>query len=90
VAVSDDDLAHLLRRTEFVVRPGRLAELKALDLSSYAAAVENVLNIGLNGSPSLPAYFQSEDTTSSWDQYWPRARSGSTTWWARFARSRRR
>ncbi|MGZ4679459.1 MAG: DUF1800 domain-containing protein [Ilumatobacteraceae bacterium] len=69
MAVSDDDLAHLLRRTEFVVRPGRLAELKTLDLSSYAAAVENVINIGLNGSPPLPAYFQSEDTNSSWDQY---------------------
>jgi uncharacterized protein (DUF1800 family) len=69
VAVSDDDLAHLLRRTEFVVRPGRLAELKALDLTSYAAVVENVLDIGLNGSPPLPDYFQSEDPVSSWDQY---------------------
>jgi uncharacterized protein (DUF1800 family) len=69
VAVSDDDLAHLLRRTEFVVRPNRLAELKTLDLSTYAKAVDNVLNIGLNGAPPLSAYFQSEDTNSSWDQY---------------------
>ncbi|MEP7202896.1 MAG: DUF1800 domain-containing protein [Ilumatobacteraceae bacterium] len=69
MAVSDDDLAHLLRRTEFVVRPGRLAELKTLDLTSYAAVVDNVLNIGLNGNPALPAYFQSEDTNSGWDQY---------------------
>ena len=30
MAVSDDDLAHLLRRTEFVVRPERLAYLKTL------------------------------------------------------------
>ena len=30
MAVSDDDLAHLLRRTEFVVRPSRLAYLKTL------------------------------------------------------------
>jgi uncharacterized protein (DUF1800 family) len=69
VAVSDDDLAHLLRRTEFVVRPSRLAELKTLDLTSYSAAVENVINIGLNGSPALPAYFQSEDANNGWDQY---------------------
>jgi uncharacterized protein (DUF1800 family) len=68
VAVSDDDLAHLLRRTEFVVRPSRLAELKTLDLTTYAAAVDNVLNIGLNGNPALPAYFQSQ-AADNWDQY---------------------
>ena len=69
MAVSDDDLAHLLRRTEFVVRPSRLAELKLLDLTTYAAAVDNVLDIGLNGNPPLPASFQSEDPVSNWDQY---------------------
>ena len=68
MAVSDDDLAHLLRRTEFVVRPSRLAELKALDLTNYAAVVENVINIGLNGNPALPAEFQSEGV-NGWDQY---------------------
>ena len=31
--VSDDDLAHLLRRTEFVVRPDRLADLKTLPIA---------------------------------------------------------
>ena len=69
MAVSDDDLAHLLRRTEFVVRPSRLAELKLLDLTTCAAAVDNVLDIGLNGNPPLPPYFQSEDPVSNWDQY---------------------
>ena len=69
MAVSDDDLAHLLKRTEFVVRPGRLAELKLLDLTTYDAVVNNVINVALNGNPGLPAYFQSEDTVSSWDQY---------------------
>ena len=68
MAVSDDDLAHLLRRTEFVVRPARLAELKSLDLTTYAAVVDNVLNVGLNGSPTLPAYFQTE-AADNWDQY---------------------
>jgi hypothetical protein len=48
--------AHLLRRTEFVVRPSRLAELKGLDLMNHAAVVENVLDVGLNGSPPLPDY----------------------------------
>ncbi len=67
--VSDEDLAHLLRRTEFVVRPSRLAELKALDLTTPDAAVDNVMNIALNGNSALPPYFQSEDTASSWNQY---------------------
>ncbi|MEO8264304.1 MAG: DUF1800 domain-containing protein [Ilumatobacteraceae bacterium] len=69
MAVSDDDLAHLLRRTEFVVRPSRLAELKLGDLTTPDAAVDNVLNTGLNGAPALPAYFQSEDPVSNWNQY---------------------
>jgi uncharacterized protein (DUF1800 family) len=67
VPVSDDDLAHLLRRTEFVVRPERLAYLRTLP--TLAAVVEDIINISLNGNPPLPAYFQSEDTASGWDQY---------------------
>ncbi len=66
--VSDDDLAHLLRRTEFVVRPARLAELKTLDLTTYDAVVNNVMNVGLNGNPALPAEFQSEGA-NGWEQY---------------------
>ena len=66
MAVSDDDLAHLLRRTEFVVRPSRLAELQALP--TLAQVVDNVINIGLNGSPALPANFQSE-AADGWQQY---------------------
>ncbi|HEX3087088.1 MAG TPA: DUF1800 domain-containing protein [Ilumatobacteraceae bacterium] len=64
--VSDDDLAHLLRRTEFVVRPARLAYLKTLP--SIVEVVDDVINISLNGSPALPAEFQVEGT-NSWDQY---------------------
>ena len=66
MAVSDDDLTHLLRRTEFVVRPSRLAELQAL--STLAQVVDNVINIGLNGSPALPANFQIE-AADGWQQY---------------------
>jgi hypothetical protein len=50
VPVSDDDLAHLLRRTEFVVRPERLAYLKTLP--SIVEVVDDVINISLNGSPA--------------------------------------
>ncbi len=69
MAVSDDDLAHLLRRTEFVVRPGRLAELKPARSHDVRRVVDNVIDVALNGNPGLPAYFQSEDTASGWDQY---------------------
>jgi uncharacterized protein (DUF1800 family) len=67
VPVSDDDLAHLLRRTEFVVRPDRLAYLKTLP--TLAAVVEDIINVAPNGNPALPPYFQSEDTASGWNQY---------------------
>jgi uncharacterized protein (DUF1800 family) len=66
VAVSDDDLAHLLRRTEFVVRPERLAYLRTLP--TLAAVVEDVINIAANGNPPLPANFQTEGA-DSWQQY---------------------
>jgi uncharacterized protein (DUF1800 family) len=66
VAVSDDDLAHLLRRTEFVVRPERLTYLKTLP--TLADVVNDITNIGLNGSPALPATFQSE-AADGWQQY---------------------
>ena len=44
------DIAHLLRRTEFVVRPERLNALVGL---SREAAVDDVVNIGLNGNPQM-------------------------------------
>ena len=65
--VSDDDLAHLLRRTEFVVRPARFASLKAM--ATLAEVVDDIIDFAPNGNPPLPAYFQSEDTNSGWDQY---------------------
>jgi hypothetical protein len=42
VAIPPDDLAHLLRRTEFVARPDRVTALAGLDL---AAVVENILAV---------------------------------------------
>jgi uncharacterized protein (DUF1800 family) len=41
-------IEHLLRRAEFVARPERVAELVPLSLE---AAVDDVLNVGLNGNP---------------------------------------
>jgi uncharacterized protein (DUF1800 family) len=61
------DLAHLLRRTEFVVKPERLAALSAMP--TIAAAVDDVLNVALNGTPQLPAYLRSRDPNDDWGQY---------------------
>ena len=65
--VAEAEAAHLLKRTEFVVRPARLTELMALP--DRAAAVDNVMNFGPNNNPQLPSELQSENTNSSWDQY---------------------
>ncbi|MDO8391740.1 MAG: DUF1800 domain-containing protein [Actinomycetota bacterium] len=68
-----DELTHLLRRTEFVVRPERVTELSAL---SRADAVANILDVGQNGTPALPVYFQSEHLDHGWEQY-----VAACSWW---------
>ncbi|MEI7548814.1 MAG: DUF1800 family protein, partial [Actinomycetota bacterium] len=68
-----DELKHLLRRTEFIARPDRIAALSSL---SRADAAANILDVGQNGTPTLPVYFQSEDQNSSWDQY-----VAACSWW---------
>lgn len=60
------DIAHLLRRTEFVVKPARLAELTPL---TREQAVDNVLDFTPNGSPTLPAYLTYHDDADSWSQF---------------------
>ncbi|MGD9999704.1 MAG: DUF1800 family protein [Ilumatobacteraceae bacterium] len=60
------DIAHLLRRTEFVARPDRVAQLVAL---SREAAVDDVLDIGINGAPAVPPALTYHDEAHSWDQY---------------------
>lgn len=60
------DIAHLLRRTEFVARPERVAALSAMSLEQ---AVDDVLDIGRNGPPSIPAYLQTEDKPREYDQF---------------------
>jgi uncharacterized protein (DUF1800 family) len=50
--VAADDIAHLLRRTEFCVRPARLAELGG---GSIDDAVNSVTDFTPNANPQLPA-----------------------------------
>lgn len=71
--MDNDELMHLLRRTEFVVRPERVTELAPL---SRAAAVANILDVGQNGTPAMPVYFQSEDVGRAWEQY-----VAACSWW---------
>ena len=61
-----DDIAHLLRRTEFVARPARIAELTPLTLD---AAVDNVVDFTLNGNPAMDPYLTSADDSNRYGQY---------------------
>ena len=59
------DIAHLLRRTEFVARPARLGELTPLTI---ADAVENILDITANASPAPPPELLVDDPNHRYDQ----------------------
>jgi uncharacterized protein (DUF1800 family) len=67
LAASADDIAHLLRRTEFVVKPARMTELAGL--ADIGACVDNVLDFTPNANPQLPAYLQTLDEEDGWGQY---------------------
>jgi uncharacterized protein (DUF1800 family) len=76
------DIAHLLRRTEFVAKPARVAELSALSLD---AAVDNVLDFTPNGSPTVPAGLAVHDPDNGWEQY-----VAAVDWWYDAMKSRPR
>jgi uncharacterized protein (DUF1800 family) len=76
------DIAHLLRRTEFVAKPARVAELSALSLD---AAVDNVLDFAPNGSPTVPAGLAVYDPDNGWEQY-----VAAVNWWYDAMKSRPR
>ena len=76
------DVAHLLRRTEFVVRPARLSALTALSID---AAVDDVLNFVPNGATPLPGYLTYHDDNHGWEQY-----VYATNWWLEMMRDRPR
>ena len=69
---SPAEVSHLLRRTEFVARPGRVAELAAK--ADLTAAVDDVLNVALNGTPAPPLSYNADsphavrivEVTNSW------------------------
>ena len=59
------DIAHLLRRTEFVARKQRVQELSGLSL---AAAVDNVLDFTPNANPQVPVELTVHDSANSFSQ----------------------
>ncbi len=69
----DPQLVHLLRRTEFVVKPARVTELAAL---TRAQRVDNILDFTANGNPPLPAYLTYHDPANGWDQF-----TFAYAWW---------
>jgi uncharacterized protein (DUF1800 family) len=67
------DIAHLLRRTEFVARPARIAELTPLSIDD---AVTDVMNVALNGNPQLPPTLAVHNSSDSYNQ-----RVSAFHWW---------
>ncbi|MEX1105260.1 MAG: DUF1800 domain-containing protein [Ilumatobacteraceae bacterium] len=67
------DIAHLLRRTEFVARPGRVAALSA---GTIAQAVDDIMDIGRNGVTTIPSSLTFDDPGRGWEQY-----TEATNWW---------
>lgn len=76
------DIAHLLRRTEFVAKPARVAELSALTLEQ---AVDDVLDFTPNADPQLPAWLTYHDEANAWDQF-----VFAYNWWLDSMRTRPR
>lgn len=74
VANTPENLAHLLRRTEFVARPNRMS---ALGGGTIAQAVEDILNVGLNTNQAPPANLTDVPPDGGgWDQY-----VAACDWW---------
>ena len=70
---SETDIRHLLRRTEFVARPERVAALRDL---SIEAAVDDVLDVGRNGPPRMPSEFLDPAPANGWTQH-----ADAYHWW---------
>jgi uncharacterized protein (DUF1800 family) len=69
-----ENLAHLLRRTEFVVRPNRMAELAG---GSIAQAVDNILDVGVNTNQIPPTNLTDvAPDGGGWTQY-----VAACDWW---------
>ncbi len=68
------EIEHLLRRTEFVARPARVAELMALP--TLADAVNNVVDFTPNANPQLRADLVTHNNNDSFTQ-----RLAAYHWW---------
>ena len=71
--MANPDIIHLLRRTEFTARPGRLA---MLDGAPIAAAVDNVLDVAQNGNPQVPDALVNHDPNNTSGQ-----KVAAFNWW---------
>jgi uncharacterized protein (DUF1800 family) len=60
------DIAHLLRRTEFVARQARMDELSA---GTIADAVTSVMDFAPNANPQIPANLVNHDSANSYTQF---------------------
>ena len=67
------DIAHLLRRTEFIARPQRMLDLSALALTDI---VDNILDFAQNANPQVPAALQVHDDSNSFNQ-----QVAAYNWW---------
>ena len=83
MALNSADLAHLLRRTEYVAKPARVTEL--LGLATTSQQIDNVLDFTQNGAPTLPAYLTYHDEDNGWEQF-----EFAYAWWLDNMRTRPR
>ena len=67
------DIAHLLRRTEFVARPARVSELSG---GTIADAVTSVMDFVPNASTQIPASLTTHDSANSYGQF-----ISAYNWW---------
>jgi uncharacterized protein (DUF1800 family) len=68
------DIAHLLRRTEFVARPARIAELSLLP--TIDDIVTNIIDFAPNANPQVPVEYAVYSSSNSYNQ-----RVGAFHWW---------
>lgn len=67
------DVAHLLRRAEFVARPTRIEQLRSLSLS---AAVDDILDVRRNPPDSLPKFLSKHRKNQVYQQW-----VAAVGWW---------
>ena len=69
--MNTDELVHLLRRTEYVAKPARVAALSGM---TRAQAVDDILSVG--ASPAVPDYLLTDVSGQEYQQF-----VFATQWW---------